>query len=113
MALYVVLRHPDAEQVWANAWIPGSVLIEAITTDATVAARCRDARRGDEYVYVHRCAFGESPAGVVSKAKVHDVQKLDPTFYLVSFTDQQEVGCEPLRPAEQGDRSYLAPAVDS
>src|SRR5579859_3975365 len=112
MAVYVVLRHPDAEQVWANAWTPGTCLIEAITTDAVVAAQCRDAQRANEYVYVHRCAFGESTATVASKAKISDVQRIDSTFYLVSFKDQREIGCEPLRPAEQGDRSYLGPAVD-
>jgi len=112
MAVYVVLRHPGAEQLWANAWKPGTCLIEAITTDATVAGRCRDAQRADEHIYFHRCAFGQSPASVVSKARVRDVQRLDSTFYLVSFKDQQEIGCEPLRPAEQGDRSYLGPVVD-
>jgi len=112
MAVYIVLRHPDAVQLWGNAWTPGTCLIEAITTDATVAGQCRDAQRVDEYVYVHRLVFGEHKASVVSKAKVRDVQRIDATFYLVSFKDQLQVGCEPLRPAEQGDRSYLGPVVD-
>jgi hypothetical protein len=112
MAVYVVLRHPDAEQVWANAWMAGTCFIEAITTDATVAGQCEDAQRRGEYVYVHRLLCGGDKASVVSKAKVREVQKIDKTFYLVSFKDQLEVGREPLRPAEQGDRSYLAPPVD-
>jgi hypothetical protein len=112
MAVYIVVRHPDAEQLWANAWVPGTCFIEAITTDATVAGQCEDARRHDEYVYVHRLLWGEGGASVVSKAKVREVQEIDNTFYLVSFQDQLEVGLEPLRPAEQGDRSYLGPPVD-
>ncbi len=112
MSVYVVLRHPDAVQLWGNAWTSGTGLIEAITTDATVASQCGDAQRADEYVYVHRLVFGEHKASVVSKAKVHQVQRIDASFYLVSFNDQLEVGCEPLRPAEQGDRSYLGPVVD-
>ena len=111
MALYVVLRHPDAEQLWANAWLPGTCLIQAITTDAVVAGQCRDAQRADEYVYVHRCAFGECPASVISKAKVSDIQRIDSTFYLVSFVDQREVGCDPMRPAAQGERSYIGPVI--
>jgi len=112
MAVYLVLRHPDAVQLWGNAWKPETCLIEAITTDATVAVQCGDAQRAGEYVYVHRLVFGENKASVVSKAKVHDVQKIDATFYLVSFKDQLEVGREPLRLAEQGDRSYLGSPVD-
>jgi hypothetical protein len=57
------------------------------------------------------CAVKDK-ASVVSKAKVGEVQKIDKTFYLVSFKDQLEVGREPLRPAEQGDRSYLGLPVD-
>jgi hypothetical protein len=112
MSVYIVLRHQDAEPLWANSWIPDTPLIEAITTDATVAARCRDAQQSGAYVYVHRCAHGNSPASVVSKAKVRDVQKVDRTFHLILFTDQIELGLEPPRSAEQGDRSYIAPPVD-
>jgi hypothetical protein len=112
MSVYVVLRHPDAEPLWANSWIRDTPLIEAITTDATVAARCQDAQQSAAYVYIHRCAHGGSRAGIVSKAKVRDVQKVDRTFYLILFTDQTEVGLEPPRNAEQGDRSYIAPPVD-
>jgi creatinine amidohydrolase/Fe(II)-dependent formamide hydrolase-like protein len=97
---------------WANSWITDTPLIEAITTDATVASRCQDAQRSGAYVYVHRCAHGASPASIVSKAKVRDVQKVDRTSYLVLFTDQAEVGLEPPRHAEQGDRSYIALPVD-
>ena len=111
MPVYLVLRHPDAEQVWANAWIPGTDLVEAITTDQTVAGRCTEAQRSSEFIYVHRCAFAGSPASVVSKAKVSNVAKIDSTTYFVSFTDQQSVSAPPPRDAEQGDRSYLAPAV--
>ena len=77
MAIYIVLRHPDAEQLWANSWVSGTCLVEAITTDAIVAGQCKDARRTEDYVYVHRCAHGDSPAMIVSKGKVHEVQKLD------------------------------------
>jgi len=112
MAVYVVLRHPEAPQLWGNSWMPGTRLIEAITTDATVAGQCREAQRANEYVYVHRLVFGEHKASVVSKAKVREVQRIDATFYLVSFKEQLEVGREPFRAAEQGDRSYVGPALD-
>jgi hypothetical protein len=112
MAVYVVLRHPDADQLWANAWKAGTCFIEAITTDAIVAGQCKDAQRRGEYVYVHRLRYGKDNASVVSKAKVREVQKIDKTLYLVLFEHQLEVGREPLRPAEQGDRSYIEPPVD-
>ena len=112
MAIYIVLRHPDAEQLWANSWVSGTCLVEAITTDAIVAGQCGDARRTEDYVYVHRCAHGDSPAMIVSKGKVREVQKLDRAFYLVSFDHQTQIGREPPRPAEQGDRSYIDRAVD-
>ena len=112
MSVYVVLRHPDAEPLWVNSWIRDTPLIEAITTDAIVAGRCQDAQRSAAYVYVHRCAHGSSPASIVSKGKVRDVQKVDRTLYLILFADQTEVGLDPPRNAEQGDRSYIAPPVD-
>ena len=112
MAVYIVVRHPDAEQLWANSWVQGTCFIEAITTDAEVAGRCRYAQCADGYVYVHRLVHGESQATVVSKAKVRDVQKIDRTSFLVLFKDQVEVGHAPLRPAQQGDRSYIERSVD-
>jgi hypothetical protein len=112
MSVYLVLRHQDAEPLWANSWIRDTPLIEAITTDPTVAARCRDAQQSSAYVYVHRCAHGSSPASIVSKAKVREVQKVDRQFYLILFTDQIELGLKPPKIAEQGDRSYFASPVD-
>jgi hypothetical protein len=40
-----------------------------------------------------------------------DVELLYTSFYLASYKDQLGVGREPLRLAEQGDRSYLGPPV--
>jgi hypothetical protein len=106
------LRHPEAEQLWANSWVQGTCFIEAITTDAEVAGRCRDAQRAGSYVYVHRLVHAESQASVVSKAKVRNIQQVDRAFYLVLFKDQVDVGRAPLRPAQQGDRSYVERTVD-
>jgi hypothetical protein len=115
MVVYIVLRHPDnPEQLWVNSWIAGNRLIESITTDANVAGQCQRAQRADEYVYVHRLVYGENRATVVSKAKVKDVQRIGagtPSHYVL-FKEQVEVGLEPIRSAQQGDRSYCERPVD-
>jgi hypothetical protein len=114
MSVYLVLRHPDAPQLWVNAWTRGTCLIQTITTDKTVSDRCQNAMRNDEYVYVHRCAWGSDRASVVSKAKVRKVTSLGagPFDYYVVFENQSDVGREPLRQVDQGTRSYIERAVD-
>ena len=111
-AVHIVLRHPDAEQLWVNDWVRGTVLISSITTDKTVADQCRDAQQNGEYIYVHRTAFGAARASVVSKAKVQNVHEINARSYWISFRDQLAVGRDPLRQALQGDHSYVCPAGD-
>ena len=61
MALYLVVHHRLAKQIWNNAWRPGNDdLLDAITTTTEIGQECDAARRRGEEVYIHRTGWGDA-----------------------------------------------------
>lgn len=108
MALYVVLRHPKRpDQVWSNGWRVDERPVDAIMTNGTVAPLCEQARRTDEYAYVHRCSWGGSAPEITCRARVSSVTPVG-RDYLVSFTALQPLAVAPAVQPLQGDDYYFA-----
>jgi len=113
MALYLVLRHPrNPEQVWSNSWQPDNRLVDAIMTTREVARLCEEAHSGNEYVYIHRCAWaGDSPE-ITCRSKISRVDPVD-RDWLISFETPDPMAVIPSVHPQQGDNYYHAEDLDT
>ena len=107
MSLYLVVHHKnDSRQPWANAW-DNPNLIEAITTTREIGERCDKSTE----VYIHRCAWGSSPAVICCKAQIDRVTILDDHTYYVSFKNAVRRSDTPPTQPALGQNYYLANSV--
>ena len=105
IAGHIVVRHPRAEQTWANGWRNGvGPEMDWITTNEEVATRCKDAMRKNQRVRFHRCAHS-TPAVVCCEASVKDVQRVG-RDYIVYFVEQVPLTEEPSNKPGPGQNWY-------
>lgn len=102
MPLHVILHHrKDPHQPWANDWTDDD-LIAAITTTSHIGKLCFQAKRRGEQVFVHRCAYGGTPAIISCAAHVRDVHHLPGAGALVQFTEAVKLHQVPAASPAQG-----------
>jgi hypothetical protein len=78
-----------------------------ITTTAQIAARCEQAHRSGERIYVHRCGFGGRPPSICCSVQVESAS-YDAKVGWVSFSAFELVGRSPSRQPARGDNWYEA-----
>ena len=107
MAFYVVVHHRrDPYQPWANTWLDDDRL-KVISTTAEIAARCDQAQRSNEQVFVHRCAWLGGPAVVCCSVAVK-AARYDEKLGWVEFADSKVLGHSPRHQPGRGENSYDA-----
>jgi hypothetical protein len=106
MALYIVVHHRlEPLQTWANAWVNDQKL-KAITTTNEIAQLCEEARRTNNRVYVHRCAWGGIDHVICCSACVLRVGELDHKTSFVEFIDITPTNSTPSINPIQGQNYY-------
>jgi hypothetical protein len=106
MPLFVVLHHRnDPAQPWANDWVDDD-LIATITTTAHIGSLCLQSKSADEQVFVHRCAYGGSPAVISCSVRVSAVHGLPGGGALVQFSDAIRLNQVPPGNPVQGQNYY-------
>jgi hypothetical protein len=110
-SLFVVLHHrDDADQPWANEWMDDEI-VTMISTTREIGRLCEAQRRSDDWVYVHRCGWGENGPRITCKVKVSSVMEVDRGLSLVKCESATLVGSIPSVHPSTGTNCYQgAPA---
>jgi hypothetical protein len=107
MAGFVVVHHRrDGDQPWSNNWGDDDRL-QMITTTAEIAARCEQAHRTGERIYVHRCGLDARPPLICCSVEVESAS-YDAMAGCVSFSAFEFVGLPPSRKPARGENWYEA-----
>ena len=75
--LYVVVHHRrDSHQPYPNSWLDDERL-DAIETTPAIGRLCKDAKVSGRAVFVHRCAWDDSPPVICAGLSVLDAVAID------------------------------------
>lgn len=111
MALFLVVHHPDdKDRPWINSWLDNDC-IETIQTTAKIGGLCKEAQSSDQFVFIHRCRFGESPPVICCTARIASVDPTSAKEALVRFKDQRPMDCSPPVSPVRGQNHYDAKAL--
>lgn len=109
MSLYLVVHHKqDMDQPWVNGWLDDYQL-EAIQTTAKIGRLCEAARSSGEWVFVHRCGWGQEPPSICCAVRVVVVTPLPGGGRLVQFAQPRLLGISPPCQPSRGQNFYEAP----
>jgi hypothetical protein len=107
MDLYIVVHHKvDPERPWPNEWLDDDRL-SVITTTTEIGTLCNEARRRQERVFVHRCAWGSFAPTICCSVEVERVDVIDRRTSLVTFVDAAVVGRPPPQMPGRGTNYYF------
>ena len=108
MAFFVVVHHKrDQDQPWKNHWLDDDRL-QVIETTEDIAARCAEAQRRGERVFVHRCGWLGGPPMVCCSVAIKNARH-GSNLGWVEFHDPVILDIPPTVQPGRGQNCYDAP----
>jgi hypothetical protein len=104
--LYVVLPHPRTRQPPKNQWRPDHRLVDSILTNSGIATLCNVAQMANDYVYVHRCAWGSDAPEITQRGRVESVTRKGRDYHVVFSSPEPMRARPPVQPM-RGQQYYF------